>query len=43
MAVVILGGLVTSTMLTLFIVPLLYLTFGSRRVTDVLPDPEAAR
>ena len=29
MAVVILGGLVTSTLLTLFVVPLLYLRFGS--------------
>ncbi len=29
MAVVILGGLVTSTLLTLFIVPLLYLRLGS--------------
>jgi Cu/Ag efflux pump CusA len=29
MAVVILGGLVTSTLLTLFIVPILYLRFGS--------------
>jgi Cu/Ag efflux pump CusA len=31
MAVVILGGLVTSTLVTLFIVPALYLKFGSRR------------
>ena len=30
MAVVILGGLITSTLLTLFVVPLLYLRFGSR-------------
>jgi Cu/Ag efflux pump CusA len=30
MAVVILGGLVTSTLLNLFIVPSLYLRFGSR-------------
>jgi Cu/Ag efflux pump CusA len=29
MAVVILGGLVTSTLLTLFIVPFLYLRFGA--------------
>jgi Cu/Ag efflux pump CusA len=29
MAVVILGGLVTSTLLTLFVVPFLYLRFGS--------------
>jgi len=30
MAVVILGGLVTSTLLNLFIVPSLYLQFGRR-------------
>jgi Cu/Ag efflux pump CusA len=29
MAVVILGGLVTSTLLSLFVVPILYLRFGS--------------
>jgi Cu/Ag efflux pump CusA len=29
MAVVILGGLVTSTLLTLFIAPILYLRFGA--------------
>ncbi len=29
MAVVILGGLVTSTLLSLFVVPLLYLRFGA--------------
>jgi Cu/Ag efflux pump CusA len=29
MAVVILGGLLTSTLLTLFVVPVLYLRFGS--------------
>jgi Cu/Ag efflux pump CusA len=36
MAVVILGGLVTSTLLNLFIVPSLYLRFGARagRKTD---------
>ena len=33
MAVVILGGLVTSTLLNLFIVPSLYLRFGGRRQT----------
>ena len=32
MAVVILGGLVSSTLMTLFVVPLLYLKFGARRV-----------
>jgi Cu/Ag efflux pump CusA len=31
MAVVILGGLVTSTLLNLFIVPTLYLRFGKKR------------
>jgi Cu/Ag efflux pump CusA len=31
MAVVILGGLITSTLLNLFIVPSLYLRFGSER------------
>jgi len=31
MAVVILGGLVTSTLLNLFVVPLLYMHFGKRR------------
>lgn len=31
MAIVILGGLVTSTILTLFVVPSLYLRFGARR------------
>ncbi|GAB3849609.1 efflux RND transporter permease subunit [Dactylosporangium cerinum] len=31
MAVVILGGLLTSTLLNLFIVPSLYLRFGGRR------------
>jgi len=38
MAVVILGGLVTSTLLTLFVVPALYLRFGSgtgKRVDDL--------
>ena len=35
MAVVVLGGLVTSTLLSLFIVPTLYLRLGSRR-----PGPE---
>ena len=39
MAVVILGGLVTSTLLSLFVVPLLYLRFGSvsDQPKDALP------
>ena len=43
LAVVILGGLVTSTLLNLFVVPSLYLRFGrrrtplSRRGADTLP------
>jgi CzcA family heavy metal efflux pump len=35
MAVVILGGLVSTTLLTLFIVPALYQRFGSRSETDL--------
>ena len=31
MAIVIMGGLVTSTMLNLFVVPSIYLLFGSNR------------
>lgn len=38
MAVVILGGLITSTLLTLFIVPILYLRYGSRTSSSALPD-----
>ena len=34
MAVVILGGLLTSMLLTLFVVPSLYLRFGKRKVTS---------
>ncbi|MDH3282635.1 MAG: efflux RND transporter permease subunit, partial [Gammaproteobacteria bacterium] len=44
MAVVILGGLVTSTLLTLFIVPILYFRFGHRRAqapVDALRAQEA--
>jgi CzcA family heavy metal efflux pump len=39
MAVVILGGLVTSTMLSLFVVPILYLRYGSSsgQAVDYLP------
>jgi Cu/Ag efflux pump CusA len=41
MAVVILGGLVTSTLLNLFVVPSLYLRFGGRRDSST-PGPSAA-
>jgi Cu/Ag efflux pump CusA len=41
MAVVILGGLVTSTLLTLFMVPILYLRFGSRRGQAEVEDLSA--
>jgi Cu/Ag efflux pump CusA len=43
MAVVILGGLVTSTLLNLFVVPSLYLRFGKRRLRrrGVEPQPAA--
>jgi Cu/Ag efflux pump CusA len=34
MAIVILGGLITSTLLNLFVIPLVYLRFGRRRPTD---------
>ena len=36
MAVVILGGLVTSTVLNLFLMPALYLRYGKRRTASVL-------
>jgi Cu/Ag efflux pump CusA len=36
MAVVILGGLVTSTLLNLFVVPSLYLQFGGRGQADAM-------
>ncbi len=39
MAVVILGGLVTSTLLSLFVVPNLYLTFGSATAPAPSPTP----
>jgi Cu/Ag efflux pump CusA len=38
LAIVILGGLVTSTLVNLFVVPSLYLRFG-RRSKDALPAP----
>ena len=37
-AVVILGGLVTSTLLTLFVVPSLYFRFGLGSAPDTMPD-----
>jgi CzcA family heavy metal efflux pump len=42
MAVVILGGLVTSTLLSLFVLPALYLRFGGRRPT-ASPEEELMR
>jgi Cu/Ag efflux pump CusA len=41
MAIVILGGLVTSTLLNLFVVPSLYLRFGSRRRSEIEAAPSA--
>lgn len=41
MAIVILGGLVTSTLLNLFVVPSLYLKFGKRRRVEALAIPIA--
>jgi Cu/Ag efflux pump CusA len=35
MAVAILGGVLTSTLLSLFVVPVLYLRFGARRTTTL--------
>ncbi len=40
LAVVILGGLVTSTLLNLFVVPSLYLRFGRGRTAAALVEPE---
>jgi CzcA family heavy metal efflux pump len=48
MAIVILGGLITSTLVNLFIVPALYLRFGRQRrevsspVAEVIPQTSAA-
>jgi len=39
MAIVILGGLVTATLLNLFIIPALYLRLGSRRTAAAPPAP----
>ena len=40
MAIVILGGLITSTLLNLFVVPSLYLRFGRKRAA--VPTPVLA-
>ena len=40
LAVVILGGLFTSTLLSLFVLPSLYLRFGHRRQRAALPTAE---
>ncbi|KGN30612.1 acriflavin resistance protein [Knoellia sinensis KCTC 19936] len=42
MALVILGGLITSTLLNLFVVPSLYLRFGKSRKPGPVPDEPAA-
>ena len=40
MAIVILGGLITATMLNLFVLPALYLRFGSSTEQHILESPE---
>ena len=42
LALVILGGLFTSTLLNLFVVPSLYLRFGRRRDRPARPDADGA-
>jgi CzcA family heavy metal efflux pump len=44
MAVVILGGLITSTLLSLFVIPILYLRYGAAQdsLIDELPAPQTA-
>jgi Cu/Ag efflux pump CusA len=44
MAIVILGGLVTATLLNLFVIPSLYLRFGARRASEkpIASDPQPA-
>jgi Cu/Ag efflux pump CusA len=44
MAIVILGGLVTSTLLNLFVIPAVYLRFGSspEPAMELSPEPVAA-
>src|SRR5215203_469876 len=41
MAIVVLGGLVTSTLLNLFVLPSLYLRFGKSKSTQEVPAQEA--
>ncbi|MEP7340651.1 MAG: CusA/CzcA family heavy metal efflux RND transporter, partial [Acidobacteriota bacterium] len=43
LATVVIGGLVTSTLLTLLVLPVLYRLFEKDRNTDVPPAPEADR
>jgi Cu/Ag efflux pump CusA len=40
MAVVIMGGLITATLLNLFVVPVLYLAFG-KGMNQPSPEPDA--
>ena len=40
MAVVLLGGLVTSTLLSLFVLPALYLRFGVRPKPSATPEDD---
>ena len=42
MAIVILGGLVTSTLLNLFVVPSLYLQFGKHRPAEAVAAPSSS-
>jgi Cu/Ag efflux pump CusA len=44
MAIVVLGGLITTALLDLFVLPVLYLRFGAKRepVMELVPEPAAA-
>jgi Cu/Ag efflux pump CusA len=44
MAIVLLGGLITTALLDLFVLPTLYLRFGARRepVMEYVPEPAPA-
>ena len=42
MAIVILGGLVTATLLNLFAIPVLYLRFGGSKPVETSPEPGPA-